>query len=710
MPFEDLTGNSGFTSDSEGAEATLNFNISDDSARTLWDVQAAVQQIAVDFQTAVRAASDFNSYLISMRETAQTLKMPSMNLEGGEGGNMSYAGGRVDSGSVPLIQSEVSQVQRIGEMEENATGAGGGMMAAAGAARALGGRTMDPGSLVGNLTQAAFLASATGQQEHIPHATGNAYQQAYQFAQNMSPLDPRLRGARYQGQRGTPHAFAASQIISQGLPAAQQFLGGGGVGGFAAMLGRLGAAGAIGYSVYQLADAGLETYAQSRALGIATNNSDHGAAWGFGTRIGQASMAMSPFVSSEEAAQIYNTAVNQGWASKRGGFAEGDFSSAVNFMYGAAKDYNMDPAMSGQLLHSNAMGAGQSIQALSEQLLTLKQTLDGTGVSMDAASSTFTSFTGMLIASGATAPMASQIAGGALSAYSGNAYLGPSGRGAEIVQQTMGTQQTQNILAALTGTLPGAALASGGHLQASTAELDKLTKRFTDQVMSMNNLDPPEKAAMFAQIYNATFGTQITPQEASNMMAVNIDNPNALTEGQKKYLEKGKIGKLDTRSWGASAWNDIDNLLVGMVADHSSTLEGQETNSAAINIYSHYNEEVNTLLENSGDNLQNVVLYGPDGKPVQSGGNRVAGANIAKWFNDPANYAKFADPNSGYYIQDQNDNKYNSKNIGLGGSNAINPNDTGSNDKNTIYIKLASDAKRLIDTDKTQLNLDTGHN
>src|SRR5690242_18927665 len=105
--------------------------MSEDSARNLWDVQAAVQQIAADFQTAVRAASDFNSYLISIRETSQTVKTPSLVMEGGEGGNMSYAGGRVDSGSVPLIQSELGMCNRIGEMEENSTGAGGGMMAAA---------------------------------------------------------------------------------------------------------------------------------------------------------------------------------------------------------------------------------------------------------------------------------------------------------------------------------------------------------------------------------------------------------------------------------------------------------------------------------------------------------------------------------------------------------------------------------------------------
>ncbi len=123
-------------------------------------------------------------------------------------------------------------------------------------------------------------------------------------------------------------------------------------------------------------------------------------------------------------------------------------------MYRGAKDYNMDPAMAAQLLQTNSLGAGESIQALSGQLLTLKQTLDGTGVSMDAATSGFTSFTGALIAAGSGGATAATVAGGALSAYARNTYLGPSGRGMEIVQGTLQTQQTQNILAGLTGTVP----------------------------------------------------------------------------------------------------------------------------------------------------------------------------------------------------------------------------------------------------------------
>lgn len=694
----DLTGGSGFVSDEDGAHASLDINMSEDSARNLWDVQAAVQQIAVDFQTAVRAASDFQSYLISIREVSQTVKMPSLGMEGGEAGNMSYSGGRVDSGSVPLIQSEINQAQRIGEMEENQSGAGGGAMAA----RAPNARPVDTGGFINQMTQAAWMSGSL--MGHQGQQGQGGMVRAPDGSLHPLTIDEGQGGAG-GGGRGIGQVAG---LLGQGRVAAQQFLRGGGAGGAAAMLGRLGTYGAIGYAGYQLVDAGLETYAQSRTMALSANNSQFGVGWGLGQRVGQATMAMSPFVSQEEAGQIYTSAINQGWASRAGGFQQGTFGQAVNFMYDAAKDYNIDPSMSSQLLQTNSLGAGQSVQALAEQLLTLKQTLDGTGVSMSAATANFTNFTGQLIAAGATGPMSAQVAGGALAAYAGNTYLGPSGRGAEIVSSTLGTQQTQNILAGLTGTIPGAALAGEGHLQASTAQLDKLTKRFTDQVMSMSTLDEAEKAAMFMQLYNGTFGTNIGEQDALNMMAVNASSPAALSAGQKKYLASSQM-KLEHQSGISAWWHGLDDVQgwASTQTGNGQSIEAQERNSALINSYSNYSPEINTLLSNSGD-LSKVVLYGPDGTPVTQDGHNVAGANIAKWFNDTENFNKFSARNSGYYIKDENGAKYNSSNIGTGGPDLTS--NTGANDKNTVYIMLSAQAKQYLSLDKSQLTLDTGKN
>lgn len=706
MAWEDLSGSSGFTSESDGASANLDITMSDDSARNLWDVQAAIQQIATDFQTAVRSAADFQSYLISIRETGQTVKMPSLGMEAGEsGGNMPYAGGRVDPPNLgSAIQSEMGMASRIGEMEENSSGAGGGAMGA----RSAGQQPADVGGFVSQMTNAGWMASMTGQRQ-MPQATSDAFQQAYAYAQNpANQYDPQVMGATFNGQTGTPHAYAASQILSQGLPAAQQFLRGGGAGGIASMLGRLGTYGAIGYAGYQLVSAGMETYAQSRSLGLSSNNSNQGAGWGFGQRLGQAGMALSPYLSQEEASQIYNTAIAQGWASRDsahgGDFAQGNFGSAVNFMYTAAKDYNMDPAMSAQLLQTNALGAGQSVNALAEQILTLKQTLDGTGVSMDVMNSSFASFTSMLISSGASPGVAAQIAGGALSAYAGNTYLGPSGRGAQIVQDTLGQQQTQNVLGGLTGTIPGAAL-SGTHGVASSAELQKLTARFSQQVMSMSGIDMDAKAAMFAQLYNGTFGTSISQQDSLNMIAENTANKNLLTQGQRDYLEKGKIGAQETQS-GFEAWRKgLDTISMGHDVNRDS-LENVENREGKINAYKNSSPEVNKLLESAagGGTLTKVVLYGPDGKQVMVDGNRVAGANIAKWFDDTGNYDKFKA--GGYYIQDAAGSKYDANNIGTGGSDQVLTNDQ--NNSRMVTIQLSPEAKKFFETDKNKVDLSDG--
>jgi hypothetical protein len=702
VPFEDLTGNSGFTSDSEGAEANLDINMSEDSARNLWDVQAAVQQIATDFQTAVRAAADFNSYLISIRETSQTVRMPSLGMEGGENGNMSYSGGRVDTGSVPFIQSEIGQAQRIGEMEENATGMGGGAMAA----RAPG-AGLQAGEVVNQLTQAAWLASATGQgQNEVPQETAAAYNQDYNWALRHRKSSM-VTTSQYGGQSGTARTFAASRLIANNLPAAQQFLTGGGGGGIAAAFGRIGIAGALGYTGYQLVDAGLETYAQSRALAISANNSQYGAGWGLEQRANQSIMAMSPFISGEEAAQIYSAAVQQGWASRAGGFAQGDFSSAVNFMYGAAKDYNLSPQASAQLLQTNALGAGESVQALAEQLATLKKSLDGTGVSMETATSTFSDFTSFLVGQGASPGDAARIAGGAINSFAGNTYLGPNASGAQSFMAAMQSTQVQNIVGGLTGNIGGAAFA-GTNADRGVAALQGVIHSLAVQYSSMTGTSIENRAALFRIAYNQLTGQNIDPKFAQQFMMEAAANPDFATKGQDTFNQSATI-KTEHQNAFQDWWHGLDDLhgWASTQTGNKQSIADQEKNSALINTYSYYSPQINTLLDNAGDNLQNFVLYGPDGKPVMADGNRVAGANIAKWYNE--NYAKFNDPKSGYYIQGPGgkEDTYNAVNIGAGG-NTAGATAAGGNAANTVYITLSDEAKKYFNTNTDKVNLPDG--
>lgn len=694
MPWDDLSGTSGFTSDSEGVEANLDINVSEESARNLWDVQAAVQQIASDFQTAVRAASDFQSYLISIRETSQTVKMPSgLGMEGGEGGNMSYAGGRVDSGSVPMAQGEAGMASRISEMEENASGAGGGAMASASRSA---GHPVDVSSIVAQATNTAWLLSQTGHQGGGGGQGGGG----------------NLRLPVVGGMGGGGFTAAAEQIAqatNRGTSAAQQFLRGGGLGGAAGLLGRLGTYGAMAYAGYQLVDAGLETYAQSRSMGIAANNQEGGTGWGFGRRVGQASMAMSPFVSQEEAAQIYSSAIDQGWASRRGGFEQGDFSSAVNFMYGAAKDYNIDPATSAKMLQNNVLGAGQSIQALSQQLFTLKEALDGTGVSMGTATNTFSSFSSFLIGAGATPGDAARIAGGTIRSFAGNTYLGPNASGAATVQAALQNPQIQAVLGGLTGNLPGAALA-GANANRSVKELETLVHSLATQYANSTNITEENRVALFQVAYNQLTGQNIDFKMAQQLMMEAVADPNFMTKGQNEF-DKASQMTLQHQNSLQSWWQGLDDPKGWSRSQSGAGMSLQETeeNASQINSYNYYSPEVNTLLQNAGDDLRNVVLYGPDGNPVMMDGNRVAGANIAKWFNDQNNYNMFNKASNGYYIQDKSGNKYNAANIGTGGSGA-GTTTAGGDATNTVYITLSPEAKKYFSTNTDKLNLSDGKN
>jgi hypothetical protein len=105
-----------------------------------------------------------------------------------------------------------------------------------------------------------------------------------------------------------------------------------------------------------------------------------------------------------------------------------------------------------------------------------------------------------------------------------------------------------------------------------------------------------------------------------------------------------------------------------------------------------------------------MVLYGPDGKPVMSDGNRVAGANIAKWFDSEKNYNTFNDPKSGYYIKDQTSKEsFNSRNIGSGGSGA-GATASGGTAANTVYITLSEQAKAWFNTNTDKLPMSDGKN
>lgn len=699
MAFEDFTGASGFTSDSEGANANLDITMSEESARNLWDVQAAIQQIATDLQTAVRAASDFQSYLLAMRETAQTLRMPSLGMEGGEGGNMSYSGGRVDTQSVPLIQSELGMAQRVGEMEENASGAGGGAMAASGGGR----RPFDPGEAVGQMTNIAWMASMAGQRG-VPQETVSAYEQEYQFA-TRNRMDPQVLAASFGGQVGTPRAYAASRLITQGLPAAQQFLAGGGAGGIASMLGRAGAVGAVAYGGYQLVNAGLESYAQSRALAISTGNSDHGVAWGLGSRLSQAGMALSPFVSQQEAAQIYSSAVDQGWASRGGGgFDQGDFSSAVNFMYNAAKDYNMSPEMAAQLLQTNSLQAGESVSALSEQLFTLKKTLDGTGISMAQATSTFTSFTNFLISAGATPGDAAVAAGGMLKSFAGNTVLGPTGAGVAAAQQGLSGPGVQNILGALTGHLGPAALA-GANLEGSLRAYEGIIHSLAVEYSNQTGMSEEDRVAQFMIAYQNFTGQPIDFLKAQAIMKEAVTDPHFMTKGQEDFKRESTMGALQHQNTAQQIWHGMDRGLFDLAGGGYTSMQ---KDMGMINAHEYWNEEINNLLYSVGDQGNKLVLFGPDGKPVQVDGHDLAGSEIAAWIGNPENYNKFKDASSGYYIKDLRDNNmFNSQNIGLGGANA-GVTSSGQSAANTVYITLSDEAKKLINTDRSQLNLDDG--
>ncbi len=231
--------------------------------------------------------------------------------------------------------------------------------------------------------------------------------------------------------------------------------------------------------------------------------------------------------------------------------------------------------------------------------------------------------------------------------------------------------------------------------------------------MKMGSLDDDEKAAMFMQLYNGTFGTQIGLEDARNMMVENVSTPGLLSEGQKKY--KSELGmSYMSGDKGRNAWDrytgSIQDSASGAWYNKFSYASSWFTSAPALwdetggtaNSNRNFSPEVQSVLDSSPD-ASKVVVLDESGKAVATGKDEVS-----TWFADRNNYNKFSASGSRYTIRDNGSNStWNSMNIG----GASSTNDVaGANEKNTIYITLSPQAKQWFDTNKDNFTLDDGKN
>jgi len=107
-----------------------------------------------------------------------------------------------------------------------------------------------------------------------------------------------------------------------------------------------------------------DQYQQYRQMGM-TNGG--GASQGIGYEMAIKSMALNPFIGTDQARQIVMGALNQGYTGK-------EFDTVTDFMATNLKDMNLQVADSVKLLQTNVNLGGQSIEGLNSQLATLSAT------------------------------------------------------------------------------------------------------------------------------------------------------------------------------------------------------------------------------------------------------------------------------------------------------------------------------------------------
>lgn len=141
----------------------------------------------------------------------------------------------------------------------------------------------------------------------------------------------------------------------------------GSLGNIAKAVGKIALPIGVAAGAMALVQSGGEMYQNVENLGQTHNQGFSG---GLGYDMGIRSMAMNPFITTEQARQITMGALNLGYTGK-------EFDTVTQFMAQNLTDMNMSVADSVKLLNTNVIQGGASIQSLGTQLQSLQQLSGG---------------------------------------------------------------------------------------------------------------------------------------------------------------------------------------------------------------------------------------------------------------------------------------------------------------------------------------------
>jgi hypothetical protein len=170
-----------------------------------------------------------------------------------------------------------------------------------------------------------------------------------------------------------------------------------------------GAAGGVGLALGGLAavEKGGAMYQGYKNMGAIQGQ---GAGAGFASEAAIRTMALNPFLSTEQSRQIITAGLTEGYSGKQ-------FDTVTQFMASNLKDMNMSVAESTQLLRKNVNEGGQSVAGFAASMAMLKKVAAGGNMSQADVNAAFAQTSGSLVDQGVDGGTASQTALGALGGW-----------------------------------------------------------------------------------------------------------------------------------------------------------------------------------------------------------------------------------------------------------------------------------------------------
>lgn len=260
----------------------------------------------------------------------------------------------------------------------------------------------------------------------------------------------RASGAVAAGE-GSAAEGGGNAIAAAGGDMAGAELGGGVSGMLGGMGGGLAGAGmGLGAGLAGLAafEKGGSMYQGYKNMGLLRGQ---GAASGFGDEMSIRTMALNPFLTTEQSRSVIMAGLTEGYSGKQ-------FDNVTEFMTTNLKDMNVSVADSVQMMRKNVNEGGQSLQGLGASLAVIKGLAGGnTSMSMPDMVAAFQQTSGSLVSQGMTGGSASQAAIDALGGWSGPNDQAMKG----IFPQMVGSMGSDATSAALMRAYGGASIPAG---------------------------------------------------------------------------------------------------------------------------------------------------------------------------------------------------------------------------------------------------------